>query len=223
MPDSRRAASTYGTSVFVNCPFDDAYAPIFDAIVFALLDCGFTPRCALEVDDAGLVRFEKILQLVKACRFGIHDISRTELDRRNRLPRFNMPLELGLFLVHNGSAPAINGARRASCSTASRTAIRSSFPTLQAKTSSRTTPGRTWLTAAAKPDLALPGGSAIAQRYGRFRSELPELCRRLRLRPTEMTFVDYCSIAAEWLAAATIQPKPAGARDLARPRSKRTG
>jgi hypothetical protein len=43
------------------------------------------PRGAV---DVGLVRFEKILQLVKACRFGIHDTSRTELDRRNRLPRF---------------------------------------------------------------------------------------------------------------------------------------
>ena len=77
MPESRRAAPTYDTSVFVNCPFDAGYVRLFDAIVFALLDCGFTPRCALEIDAAGLVRFEKILQLVKGCRFGIHDISRT--------------------------------------------------------------------------------------------------------------------------------------------------
>jgi hypothetical protein len=30
--------------------------------------------------------------------FGVHDISMTELDRLTGLPRFNMPLELGLFL-----------------------------------------------------------------------------------------------------------------------------
>jgi hypothetical protein len=98
MPEPLRAASRYETSVFVNCPFDIAYTPIFEAIVFALLDCGFTPRCALELDDARQVRFEKILDLVRSCRFEMHDISLTELDRRNRLPRFNMPLELGLFL-----------------------------------------------------------------------------------------------------------------------------
>ena len=85
-------------SLFDADSHDAAYAPLFEPIIFALLDCGFTPRCALEVDDAGQVRFEKILALVKRCRFAIHDISRTELDRRNRLPRFNMPLELGLFL-----------------------------------------------------------------------------------------------------------------------------
>ena len=30
--------------------------------------------------------------------YGIHDISRTDLDSIHRLPRFNMPLELGIFL-----------------------------------------------------------------------------------------------------------------------------
>ena len=29
---------------------------------------------------------------------GIHDISRTESSGKPRLPRFNMPLELGMFL-----------------------------------------------------------------------------------------------------------------------------
>ena len=36
---------------------------------------------------------------MEECRFGIHDLSRTQLDRRSRLPRFNMPLELGMFLA----------------------------------------------------------------------------------------------------------------------------
>lgn len=229
MPERRRAAPTYGTSVFVNCPFDAAYAPTFDAIVFALLDCGFTPRCALEVDDAGLVRFEKILQLVKACRFGIHDISRTELDRRNRLPRFNMPLELGLFL----GAQRFGGGdqRRKACLVLDREPYRyqkfvsdisgQDIKSHDARPDRAIAATRTWLTAAAKPGLPLPGGRAIAQRYHRFRSELPELCRRLRLRPAEMTFIDYCSIAAEWLAAATVQPEPSGARGVAKTRKNR--
>lgn len=110
MPSSRsasvssraeRAAAdrlTYDAGVFVNCPFDDGYKPLFNATVFAVLDCGFEPRCALQVYDSGQVRIDKIMELIEGCRFGIHDISRTELDPVNGLPQFNMPLELGIFL-----------------------------------------------------------------------------------------------------------------------------
>ena len=40
----------------------------------------------------------KIYGLIEECRYGIHDLSRTKLDEINALPRFNMPIELGLFL-----------------------------------------------------------------------------------------------------------------------------
>jgi hypothetical protein len=57
------AAAAYNTSVFINCPFDDGYRPLFRATVFAVYDCGFNPRCALEVYDSGQVRIEKIMRL----------------------------------------------------------------------------------------------------------------------------------------------------------------
>lgn len=88
----------YTSNVFVNCPFDDGYKPLLNAMTFAIFDCGFVPRCALEEDNSGNVRFEKIKNIIAACKFGVHDISRTELDDCNGLPRFNMPLELGVFL-----------------------------------------------------------------------------------------------------------------------------
>ena len=84
--------------VFINCPFDRQYRSMFDAIIFAVLDCGFVARCALEVDDGGQVRIDKIVSIIRECRLGIHDISRTEPDPTTGLPRFNMPSELGLFL-----------------------------------------------------------------------------------------------------------------------------
>lgn len=86
----------YDRNVFVNCPFDGDYQPIFNALVFATFECGLRPRCALEVYDAGEVRIQKIARIIRECRWGIHDISRTELNARG-LPRFNMPLELGIF------------------------------------------------------------------------------------------------------------------------------
>ena len=88
----------YTANVFVNCPFDNDYIELRNAMLFAIYDCGFIPRCALEEDNGGNVRFDKIYRLIKDSKFGIHDISRTELDVENDLPRFNMPLELGVFL-----------------------------------------------------------------------------------------------------------------------------
>lgn len=88
----------YAQNVFINCPFDDHFGPLFDAITFAVVSCGFVARCALEIDDGSQVRIEKIYKIIGDCRYGIHDLSRTELDAEHLLPRFNMPLELGIFL-----------------------------------------------------------------------------------------------------------------------------
>ena len=66
--------------------------------MFVIFDCGFEARCALEDDDASRVRVDKIYDLISESKYGIHDISRVTLDHVHRLPRFNMPLELGLWL-----------------------------------------------------------------------------------------------------------------------------
>lgn len=92
---------SYEKSVFINCPFDDEYQPLLEATVFTIHDCGFLARCSQEINDSSQQRVEKILQMIADCKYGIHDISRTELtefDEENKLPRFNMPLELGYFL-----------------------------------------------------------------------------------------------------------------------------
>lgn len=82
-------------SVFVNCPFDKRYRRLFDALVFTITFCGFDVRSALEESNSADVRLLKILRLLKESKYSIHDISRVELDPKSRLPRFNMPLELG--------------------------------------------------------------------------------------------------------------------------------
>lgn len=71
---------------------------MFRALIFAVIACGFRVRCAREVEDGGQARVQKILEIIEESRFGIHDISRTELDPTYALPRFNMPLELGFFI-----------------------------------------------------------------------------------------------------------------------------
>src|SRR5690349_7037133 len=83
-------------AVFINCPFDDDYTPLLKAIIFSVNRCGFLPVTALSEDNGLENRLLKIQSCIKACRYGIHDISRTELNE-NGLPRFNMPFELGIF------------------------------------------------------------------------------------------------------------------------------
>ena len=85
-------------SVFVNCPFDDEYKPLYRAIIFAIVACGYMPRCALESLDGAEYRLDKIANMIGACDWGIHDISRVEVDATNPVPRFNMPMELGIHL-----------------------------------------------------------------------------------------------------------------------------
>ena len=87
-----------GKDVFINCPFDDDYQPVFRAVVFAIHACGLNPRRALEIDDGAEVRVEKIIRIMRGCPLSVYDISRTALDRSSKLPRFNMPFELGLYL-----------------------------------------------------------------------------------------------------------------------------
>ena len=83
--------------IFVNVPFDDTYAPLFEALVFAVTACGYRVRCALEEDDSGDIRMDKLDRLIRQSHRSIHDLSRIELGD-NDLPRFNMPFELGLAI-----------------------------------------------------------------------------------------------------------------------------
>jgi hypothetical protein len=86
----------YDDSVFINCPFDEAYTPMMVAVIYAVYGSGFFPRSALEEDNGLQNRLDKIQKIIENCRYGIHDICRVELNE-NKLPRFNMPFELGLF------------------------------------------------------------------------------------------------------------------------------
>lgn len=52
----------------------------------------------MEISDGGELRLEKIYRLIGESTHSIHDISRVELDGDSGLPRFNMPIELGIAL-----------------------------------------------------------------------------------------------------------------------------
>ncbi|WP_371346962.1 hypothetical protein [Ancylobacter sp. IITR112] len=86
----------FARSVFINCPFDEEFEPILQAVLFCTVYLGFTPRIATESGDSGAVRLEKIKTLIAESKYSIHDLSRIQARRRGEHFRLNMPFELGL-------------------------------------------------------------------------------------------------------------------------------
>ena len=94
-----RLALEPARTVFINCPFDADYAPIFNAIVFTVACCGFIPRSALESGDVAVPRMERIVRAIFSSYYSIHDLSRCRGEGDESLARFNMPLELGIAMA----------------------------------------------------------------------------------------------------------------------------
>jgi hypothetical protein len=86
-------------NVFLNIPYDARFEPLFLAYIAGLFTLGLAPRATLEIPGSTR-RLEKIVELIESCRYSVHDLSRVELDRAApRVPRFNMPFELGLTVA----------------------------------------------------------------------------------------------------------------------------
>src|SRR2546423_1811537 len=86
-------------AVFVNAPFDPAYDPMLEALVFTICASGYRARCALEENDSGDIRLDKLVRLIGESTRSVHDLSRIRpLEDGKDLPRFNMPFELGMAM-----------------------------------------------------------------------------------------------------------------------------
>lgn len=96
-------------SVFINCPLDDAYERTLQAVLFCIIHLGFTPRLASERADGGEDRLTKILGLIEASKFSIHDLSRNRASREGEVFRLNMPFELGLDYACRRYKPGMVG------------------------------------------------------------------------------------------------------------------
>jgi hypothetical protein len=211
MPDRGSGEPRYDDGVFVNCPFDHEYQPLFHAVVFAVYDCGLVPRCSLEMSNAGVVRIHKIIALIKACRWGIHDISRTEANP-NGLPRFNMPLELGIFLgaQHLGAGTQ----QQKSCLVLDSERYRyqefisdiagQDVESHSGDPAKAITAVRNWLATSIR-NKSFPGGDDIATRFGQFQQDLPGICTSLRIDPGKLIFADYTRITYSWQVEKLMQ------------------
>jgi hypothetical protein len=203
---SARMPPDYGRNVFINCPFDDDYLPVLRAITFTVTLCGFQARCALEVQDAGEVRLLKILRLVRESRLGIHDISRTELDRENCLPRFNMPFELGICVGATHFGGRIHAQKRTLILDVERYRYQKFLSDIAGQDikSHRNDPRmaisvtRDWLNEC-QPFKTLPGGKDVSRQYDRFSKDLPAMLKSIRLHESEISFLDWRRLVEQWL------------------------
>lgn len=91
-------AAVYEKSVFINCPFDDAFQPLLHAIVLTVAARGFIPRSALESEGQADPRIVRIARGLMESKYSIHDLSRYQGAGAENLARFNMPLELCIAL-----------------------------------------------------------------------------------------------------------------------------
>lgn len=86
----------FAQKVFINCPFDEEYAPLLKALIFLILYLDLKPKIALENFDSADVRLDKISKLILSSKYGIHDLSRLKAKKKDEYFRLNMPFELGL-------------------------------------------------------------------------------------------------------------------------------
>jgi hypothetical protein len=83
-------------SVFLNIPYDNEFEDLYVAYIVGLTQLGLRVNATLAVPNQG--RLETIISLIGKSNFSIHDLS---LELAKGIPRFNMPVELGLALYRS--------------------------------------------------------------------------------------------------------------------------
>jgi hypothetical protein len=163
------------------------------------------------MDDGGETRIEKLYRIIEESRYSIHDLSRTELDPVNNLPRFNMPLELGVFL----GAKRFGGdeQKRKRCLILDIEQYRyqrfvSDLAGMDIKAhgaDARTMVRlvRDWLLTVSKRQK-LPSQERVLESYDGFILALPDLAARMGLDAGNLIFPDYERLVVAWFKQGNI-------------------
>ena len=198
--------SNYHRNVFINCPFDPDYDALFNAIVFTVHRCGFVLRCAKEFGDSDTIRIQNIALLIEQSKYAIHDLSRVTLSNTGQLPRFNMPLELGIFMGCSLFGSKVHKEKKYIVIESEQFRFKQFISDLSGQDiqSHEDDPLkaiksiRNWLSN--KTPEAIPSPSIVIEEYREFLQVLPELCAENKWVPTELTFGEYSALVTNWLA-----------------------
>jgi hypothetical protein len=93
----------------IKIDYDPRFRSLYLAYIAGLVHLGREPRVTLGI-PGGTRRLDKILTLIRGCRYSIHDLSYVSLDRNAPFPtpRFNMPFELGLAVTWQKLNPSMH-------------------------------------------------------------------------------------------------------------------
>lgn len=197
--------SDYTQSVFLNCPFDDDYSELFNAILFTVHRCGFILRCSKEYDDTSKIRIHNIIKLIEESKYSIHDISRVGLDAHNDLPRFNMPLELGIFIGAINFGQKKHKEKEFLIIESDQFRFKEFISDISGQDikAHNNEPEkvikcvRDWLSK--RTNEIIPSASVITQEFEDFKRQLPDLCSSVKWVESELTFQEYSSLVSTWL------------------------
>src|SRR6185312_1007377 len=217
--DMKNPASPFHRNVFINCPFDADYWPLFHSIVFTVHLLGFRARCTLEM-DAGDDRYGRIVRLIGSCKYGIHDLSR--IQQSHQLPRFNMPFELGLDMGFKSAGCGLYRSKNHLIMESHQRRSQKFISDLSGRDikAHSNRPGkvighvRNWLNdAMGTKRHPLPGGDLIFQEYQKFQQNLGMMCENADLQVDELTFNDFSFMVAKFIAERykkTLSPSSKG-------------
>ncbi len=129
------------------------------------------------------------------------------LDKKTKLPRFNMPLELGMFLAAKGFGRGQQKRKVALILDEDGYRYRAAISDLSGQDIANhkgreqlaIREVRDWLDAAHQRQASLPGGDYIWQQYGKFSKQLPAASVSQRLNARNLTYPDVCRAIESWL------------------------
>jgi hypothetical protein len=96
----RNLAAYANCQVFLNYPFDRPFAPLADAMTFAVVAGGLLPVCAHDLTTPDRPRLEMLVDAIRNCHYSAHDLSRAKGEGELNYARMNMPVEMGMALFH---------------------------------------------------------------------------------------------------------------------------
>ena len=96
----RNLAAYEASQVFLNHPYDREYAPLGEAISFAVVAGGLLPVTARDLSAPDKPRLYALVEAIRACRYSVHDLSRCTGEGPANFARMNMPLEMGMGMYH---------------------------------------------------------------------------------------------------------------------------
>ena len=162
----------------------------------------------MELDDGLYARLDKILNMIGECALGIHDLSRTDLDPINNLPRFNMPFEFGIFVGAKCFGSVDQGKKRALVLDVEQYRYQKFISDINgmdirehgANPQQAIVAVRNWLVSVSRRRIV--AGPLLVAAYDKFLAELPANAASAGFDPANIPYVDFEFMVTDWLLSA---------------------